>query len=78
MSPVRRSAKERSAPRRRPDGFGALGAPAAEEAVLGDDREAQAGGDEAVAQAWPAAKLQLAGSAGRAPSIHVARRRARL
>ena len=43
MSPVLRSAKERSAPR-------PLGSLAAEQPVLGDDGEAQAGGDEAVSQ----------------------------
>src|SRR3954465_12612652 len=65
MSPVRRSENERSAPRRRgpppsrsrpargaPRPFVvALGAPAAEEPVLGDDRELEAGCDEALAQA---------------------------
>ena len=51
MSPVRRSANERSAPRAAClDAVRPLGAAAAEQAVLGDDRELQAGGDEAVAQ----------------------------
>ncbi len=77
MSPVRRSAKERSAPRLRPDGLRAVGAPAAEEAVLGDDREPQAGGDEPVAEAGLGeAELRL--RPARSPSIHVARMRARL
>ena len=41
----------------------ALGAPAAEEAVLGDDREAQAGGDEPVAEAGLGeAELRLRGA----------------
>src|SRR3954454_5557466 len=67
MSPVLRSANDLSAPRRRPAGRGragrrgrerrgaggarALGAAATEQAVLGDDGEAQAGGDKAIAQA---------------------------
>ena len=64
---------------------GALGAAAAEQAVLGDDGEPQARGDEAVAQRR-VGEVQRAGVAvarsrpasGRSSSSHGARRRARL
>ena len=78
MSPVRRSANERSAPAR---GAGrvwpALGAAAAEQAVLGDDRELQAGGDEAVAQRR-LGERELRRRAAAPSSSHGACRRARL
>ena len=63
MSPVRRSANERSAPRPRPALLRAAGAAAAEQPVLGDDGELKPGGDEAVAQAGLGE-----GEAGRRPA----------
>ena len=69
----RRSAARRGGRGRRP---ARLGAAAAEEPVLGQDGELQAGGDEAVAQAGLAKRSSPGG--GGAPSTTPARSRARL
>ena len=82
MSPVRRSANERSAPRRRARvvaAAGALLAAAAEQPVLGQDGELQPGGDEAVAQADVGEAQRVLDRRRGSPSpSHDAFRRARL